>query len=201
MTYETISAMSLKDIKLFLAQEIFDDGCVCAQDIKDLADKFPSLAEKIQGCNFSKKETWVKIACWWNTHDCEEPLIDEGIIFSPCVQELISCEGHISDEQIDIARQKFVEFYPDSTAIVLAPKKEIAHPPQQKNEHTWVYFALVCFISVLLIAGELTANFLTWLTTWAIPAFLQFSHQVFQSGKNVRSLYEQIRGVNYLFIV
>lgn len=170
-----ISTLTISEIKLAVSELLGFESTVNAQDIKNLSASFESLAEIIQGKNFSKKETWLLIFEW--AQDETDPEI-----------EVVEFEATIFPiEEIEVVDDCHFEIIPyTGNDLILA----------EQSEKSAVYFAFCCLVVFCILVCDL----IVWIFTWVIPALAKFINSTVEKIQDVYRLYQQVKGINYLFI-
>jgi hypothetical protein len=170
------STLTISEIKAQITELLSFENTPSAQDIRDLAESFPTLAQIIESQNFSKKDTWVAILSW--AQDCtdweenEEKILDEKIegilsLFEP-IEDVAECSN-----------------------LVLAERSE---------EKTAIYYAVCCLAVFCILTIQLSIDIAVWIFTWLVPALAKLVNSTVEKIQDVYRLYKQVSSVNYLFI-
>jgi hypothetical protein len=179
------TTISISEIKNLVAELLGFEENISAQDIRDLATSFPTLAQVIDGQNFSKKATWELILAWAEVENDNAEIAEHSEEIFP-IEDVAEC----SDLALAERSEEIIDVEIDFGLTI----------PERSEEKTAIYYAFCCLAVFCILTVQLSIDVAVWIFTWLVPVLAKLVNSTVEKTQDVYRLYQQVKGINYLFI-
>jgi hypothetical protein len=192
------TTISISEIKLSVAELLGFEENISAQNIRELATSFPTLAQVIDGQNFSKKATWELILAWAEVENDNAEIAEPSEEIAEHSEEIFPIEVIELSEEIELVDSdchfEIIPYVPMTQEI------SVVESAERSEEKTAIYYAVCCLAVFCILTVQLSIDASVWIFTWLVPVLAKLVNSTVEKMRATHSLYKQVSGVNYLFI-